>query len=949
MRPAIWVLLIIACGLIGCDARNDAPVDQAVRGQSLEIIKGDSDPREYRYLTLSNELRVVLISDPDTRKAAASLDVAIGSADDPRDREGLAHFLEHMLFLGTEKYPEPDAYQAFISQQGGSHNAYTSPEHTNYFFDVKADALPEALDRFSQFFTAPLFTPEYVDRERNAVHSEYRAKIKDSYRRERDVFREISSKSHPMSKFTVGSLATLEDREGSSVRDELLDFYQRFYSSDRMSLVVLGKEPLDELQALVEPLFQSVPKRQADQRIAGQSLFDQGELPLLLNVKSEKQEQLLSLLFPVSSTRDYYRQKPLDYLGNLLGHEGEGSLFALLKQQGWAESLSAGGHTSGRNQGGFEINIRLTAEGYQQKDQVVALTLAMIEKIREAGIDQWRFDEQKALAEIGFRFAEKGEPISTVSRVSRQMHDYPVADFLRGPFVFSGFDGPLIDGYLQQMTRDNLVLQLTSPDEPTDRASELYGTPYRVTALPPLAEVDVALVEKLALPDVNPFIPNQLAIKESAADGAHLPQLLVSNDKTALWHQQDRHFNVPKSRFMARIKAPQVGRSSESAALGHIYAAMVRDQLNAFSYPALLAGLYFDFAANTRGFDISVKGYSDRQQVLLQQVLQTAQQADFSPERFDVLKQQMLKGWRNTRQMTPYRQLFRRVNSVLYAPGWDDLTLADTLEEIAFADLQSFSKTLWQGAELTLFSYGNVTEDESRAMAELMQDSLMQGDLASVKPVDARVVDLTSEQLPHYSLAVDHDDVTAMFYLQDSEDTIEARAFSALLQQTLKSSFFHELRTEQQLGYIVFVTGLNLKKVPGSLFVVQSPSTPLADVVASIKTFLAEQLGDFEDFELHRQALLQKLREPTKNLMEQSQRYWGQILADDLEFDDREQMATYIESLTKDQFVEQLQAAFAAPQSMWFTASRDPFVLPEAQAVDDLQQFKSQQESFIYP
>lgn len=138
------------------------------------VYRSPADERNYRHITLDNGLSVLLISDPETDKAAASLSVNVGSFDNPPDREGLAHFLEHMLFLGTDRYPEPGEYQAFISEHGGSHNAYTSLEETNYFFEVDAPHLMAALDRFSRFFVAPLFNPEFVDRERNAVESEYR-------------------------------------------------------------------------------------------------------------------------------------------------------------------------------------------------------------------------------------------------------------------------------------------------------------------------------------------------------------------------------------------------------------------------------------------------------------------------------------------------------------------------------------------------------------------------------------------------------------------------------------------------------------------------------------------------------------------------------------------------------------------------------------------------------
>ena len=117
------------------------------------VIKSQNDQRQYESFLLSNRLKVLLISDPDTDKAAAAMDVFVGSSRDPKDRQGLAHFLEHMLFLGTKKYPTPGEYQDFVSTRGGGHNAYTAFEHTNYFFDIDKDYLEPALDRFAQLFS----------------------------------------------------------------------------------------------------------------------------------------------------------------------------------------------------------------------------------------------------------------------------------------------------------------------------------------------------------------------------------------------------------------------------------------------------------------------------------------------------------------------------------------------------------------------------------------------------------------------------------------------------------------------------------------------------------------------------------------------------------------------------------------------------------------------------
>ena len=141
------LLILFATVLLAACATVNDPGPQPVQSPN--------DDYGYRYLLLDNQMPVLLISDPDAPKAAASLDVMVGSGDNPPGRGGLAHFLEHMLFLGTDKYPDAAEYEQYITEHGGSRNAYTSFEHTNYFFDIDAGHLPGALDRFAQFFISP--------------------------------------------------------------------------------------------------------------------------------------------------------------------------------------------------------------------------------------------------------------------------------------------------------------------------------------------------------------------------------------------------------------------------------------------------------------------------------------------------------------------------------------------------------------------------------------------------------------------------------------------------------------------------------------------------------------------------------------------------------------------------------------------------------------------------
>lgn len=918
-----------------------------------KVIKSPNDSRDYRYLTLPNQLRVLLISDPTTDKASAALDVNVGSSDDPQDRAGLAHFLEHMLFLGTAKYPAADEYHAYISSRGGSHNAYTASEHTNYYFDIDQSFLEPALDRFAQFFIAPLFTEEYVERERNAVHSEFKSQIKNPYRREMDVFSQLVNPRHPMAKFNVGNLETLSNEADRPVRDDLLQFYEDHYSAGNMALVVLGRETLAQLEAMVVERFSQIPTRDIKASVTGQPLFNDGFLPARVSIQPAKDERRLTMMFPVPAADKFYRQKPLQYLGNLLGHEGEGSLLSLLKGLGWAEGLSAGASPGGRNEATFNISIQLTPEGLKNQAKIVATAFRVIQSIRDEGVESWRFEEQQSLASIAFRFAEKGAPINVTSRLAGQMHRYSPEDIIRGSYAFDEYNPRLIRRYLKALSPENFLWVVTAPEVTIHAISPLYDTPYAVEKLRyEVAGVPKTYLSRLHLPDKNRFIPRHLNTKElpSLEEVSALPQRIKHTGAVEVWFKQDEEFRVPKASIDIRIYAPAVGQSAKHAAMAHLYAALVNDALNEDAYPASLAGLGFSVSANSRGFDLRLDGYSDRQGALLNRILQMLDRGRFSDERFEGLKQELLRSWRNQVSLTPYQQLFRKLPTLLFAPLWDDLELAEALATVTTDELRHFGDALWKGSHSQVLIYGNYYRQEALRLAAVIERRLYEAAaVGSVPPMpEAQVVNLP-QAVQHYHLPVDHQDVAAVLYTQGQDLTVADRANMMMIRQMLQSTFFNELRTEKQLGYIVFLTSMLLKEVPGNMFVVQSPSAPLEVLVQEVQSFVTAQAGATEHFEEHRTAILAELREAPKNLQEQAARYWNEIISDSPNFDRRTQLIAAVEALTPASVAEYSRTVLADPKALWLTAGREAVAIPSAQPVTDSQEFKSEAEVYRFP
>lgn len=923
----------------------------SVLSHAVDIKKGQIDDRIYDYLTLDNQLKVLLISDPSADKAAASLDVNVGSSHDPVDREGLAHFLEHMLFLGTKKYPDAADYQAFIGGNGGSHNAYTASENTNYFFDIDADKLAPALDRFAQFFVAPLFDATYVDRERNAVHSEYQSKIKDDFRRGYDVYRQLVNPNHPSSKFSVGSLTTLADRKtvdglADNVRDDLLAFYQQHYSSDRMTLVVLGKESIADLKQLVIPRFSSVPlsKNSALSEKVSIPLFAKQALPFEVVSQPVSTVRRMSLSFPLPSVKEHYDAKPLSYLGSIVGHEGEGSLLSLLKSQGWAEGLSAGGGNIDDHHATFSISINLTQEGVKQRALIRSLVFHVLDVIRQKGINEWRYEEDKQLSNIAFQYREKGRSVDTARSLASQLHEYPVEEIISASYLYKKYDPELIRSLLNKMTSDNYYVTTVFPEAETDKITTHYSVPYAVTRLSEeLPSVPASLSRQYQLPEKNIFVPESTTLFERDADLAEPIKLEATSANVELWARQDRSFGVPKASISLRIQSPLAASNIKAAAMNQLLVNMINDGLNERSYSSVLAGLSYSLRTNSRGFDLRIGGYNDKMNDLLKRVSRQIQKPDLDQSRFDNVKTELLRQLSNSTKQTPYRQMIDTVPTTIYSPYWSDSDIAEQLQSVTYQEVKKFSKQWLKGASLQGLFYGNIDQ----ALLKEWQSSVVKiVKKGREKIAKARVANLSidktlAQAIPERHLRVDHNDVSVGLYIQGVSDSLEDQAKMALLRQVFESPFYSQLRTEQQLGYIVFLSSMSLKDVPASLMVVQSPSASVDDIQLAMQSFIAKAEIP-EDLTVFQQSAASNWLEQPQKLSDNANRYWSNILRLDTSFSYRQRMVDAINKITPSQLQAYFDATFMSPsKQLWFIASKN---------VDDAAiQFSDDQQYYIYP
>ncbi len=870
---------------------------------SKSIITSPNDHRQYRYLKLDNNLRVLVVEDMQASQAAASMAVNVGHFDDPKQREGMAHFLEHMLFLGTEKYPKAGEYNAFINQHGGSNNAWTGTEHTNFFYSIAPGVFEESLDRFSQFFISPLFNPELVDRERQAIESEYSLKLKDDIRRVYQVTKETVNQDHPFAKFSVGNLETLGGDQ-QQLRDELLTFYQEHYSANLMTLCLIGPFSLDVLSTLAKQYFTAITDNHLVKHHNQVPLFTEKELVNKIHITPIKEQKRLSINFSLPAIDTFYQRKPLTFISHLLGNESQGSLLSYLKNKGLANSLSAGGGVNGYNFKDYAISFQLTDKGLHNIDSIIQATFEYIELIKQQGLEEWRYQERSSLLKLAFRYQEQIKPLDLASHLSINMHHYQIEDLVFGDYRMDGLNKTETLELLDLMSPDNCRVQVVAQELETNKQAQWYHTPYQVVDM--RSELEKYKVTEIRddffLPSPNPFIIDDAAARFEKQTTA-TPQIIFEQEGIRLWHKKDDKFNVPKGHLYLSLDSEQACRTPKHAAMTKLYIELLSDSLNEHTYQAEVAGLNYHIYSHQSGLTLQLSGYTSKQEVLLNLLIKKARERNFTEKRFNQIKRQVIRSWQNVSQAKPISQLFTSLTATLQKHSYEPKRMADLLEEVELDELYEHIEHFYEQVFLEGLIYGDWLKSEAERLGKHLNTMLNQVS----QPCDEsarQLIDLSGSKTLFREITTQHQDSAIIVYYQSRLPTAKKMALFSLLNHAMSSTFFNELRTQRQLGYMVGTGYLPLHKHPGMIFYVQSPTAGPLQLLEAIDEFIADfnyavlQITN-EQWEVTKQGLINQILEKDTNMKTSSQRYWVAIGNKDYSFNQREQVAAHVSELTR--------------------------------------------------
>ncbi|KAG7214075.1 hypothetical protein KM043_001439 [Ampulex compressa] len=758
----------------------------------------------------------------EEKMAACGLCVGVGSFSDPPEIPGMAHFLEHMVFMGSERYPQENDFDAFIKKRGGSDNASTECEQTTFYFEVQEKYLLAGLDRFAQFFINPLMKRDAITREREAVESEFQMALPSDLYRKEQLFCSFARPHHPATKFTWGNLVTLRDNvTDEKLYEELHKFRERHYSAHRMKLAIQARLPLDTLEEYVIECFANVPNNglPPDDFTAfkGADSFNTSHFRKMYKIRPIKDVCQIELTWAMPPLHDLYKSKPHQYVSWIIGHEGKGSLISYLRKQMWCLDIFSGNGESGFEHSSmyalFSLSLILTDEGHKHLQDVLNAIFSFINLMRKEGPQKRIYDEIHQIEETNFRFTDEVPPAEYVEELCENMHFYPPRDYITGSDLYFEYNPVAIQACMNSLSPDNVNLIIFDKkfnDEEFEKVEPWFKTKYTDMDIP--AEWIECWRTIPALPDFhlplpNIFLADDFSLISVPADVPKYPTKIHEDRISEIWYRPDPKFGLPECYMYFYLVSPMAVASPTDAAMMDLFIGILKQLLVEELYPATAAELNHRIYTGEKGIMMTVNGFNQRLPLLLTTIAKCIADSPnlVTKDLFEVMKKEQIKAYYNS--FLKPRKLVKDVRlSILMLVYWTAVDKHSAITGVDFYQFQNFVKHFTDHIYIQCLVQGNMTERDVIKNVQNCVEILKCGPLLPNTMPQFRIVEIPVGT--HYCKVRNFNktDVNSVVtnYYQSGLASIKLTVIIDLLIMIMEEPLFNQLRTLEQLGYNVF-------------------------------------------------------------------------------------------------------------------------------------------------
>lgn len=362
--------------------------------------------------TLDNGLHVVVIPDHRAPVVTQMVWYKVGAADEPPGVSGIAHFLEHLMFKGTEAIPAGQ-FSKLIARKGGDDNAFTSQDTTAYFQRVAKDRLASVMEMEADRMVNLRLTEQDVSTERDVILEERRSRVdNDPSSLLQEQMMAALYRNHPYGIPVIGWEHEMRQLD----REDALTFYKRFYAPENAILIVAGDVEPDEVLALAKDTFGKIPGNGAPikRERPAEPEHDASVTVTLEDPRAGRTSVQRLYVTPSYATAKPGEAEALDLLARIAAHGSTGRIYKSLVVDKNA-AASAGGWYSDSGLDSGRLGFYAIAGETHTPEEMEAAIDEVIEDIRKNGVTQIELDRARAAL-----LAEEIYSSDSISQMARQ-------------------------------------------------------------------------------------------------------------------------------------------------------------------------------------------------------------------------------------------------------------------------------------------------------------------------------------------------------------------------------------------------------------------------------------------------------------------------------------------------------------------------------------------------
>lgn len=876
------------------------------------IEKSINDKRNYKWIELKNKLKVIIITDDTSNSCGALLNIHVGSIHDTIP--GMAHFLEHMVFMGSKKYPDVTNFFDNVSKYGGTTNAMTSDTDTTYYFTVDDKYFLNVLDMFADFFIEPLLRKDYIDKEINAIDSESKKNLLSESWILLQMIQKCLFDDFPINHYTCGTHETLNVKNNDILMN---DFFNKYYSSNLMHLILFvnNKFSDDDILNFLNKTFNNIQNKNTELNEKYGPMLKQNQL--LQYIPNEEIDALI-ICTELPVLHKNLTDNPIDFLFWILLNKTEKSLYDILIKHGYITNIYCDTLFNYADYMLCTIKFILTKKGYSNIEHIIQIYFEYIQSIRKSKKLELIYNDLLKFHEYTYKFPVNDDITNTMMHFNYVLSNHVESKNLLNYLInLPSFDDIklIFDETIGNIKLHNSSYIICSHDNKFKKydIDEIYKIKYCFSHLNPIKINHGNYI----IICCNKYIDNDVNLITDKKDNK-IPEKI--DREYNLYYNFNKTFNNPNVNVYILIDLNKIYNDDKLYLYFMLYLqTMIKDNMNII-YTLQQAEYNLNLNLDKESLYIYLHGNNKNINMIVDDFKYILNNCNGN--NFDIVYETMKKNLNSFKNLPVINKISDLINKKLnkkYISSYDMLKYIK--DKISFIDCKNAFFDIIKSGILSILISGNIYKINAEKIGDKIFD-IININTSNDISYSSKLRNVPTPYLRHYNNVNNNDKncvftmIYKLFKVKKNKDKDYAKniVFLLLLDSITSTQYFNIFRTQKQYGYVVYTKisyiGNKNIKIGCIKFVIQSPVKKAEELYIETVDYIKNDLLKFiknlgeEGLQEYKEGLLSSLSNKFNNLSELDMYLCSQIFDYAYDFYYKENLIKALNNMSFDKFVE---------------------------------------------